>query len=615
MVPPPLIEFRNISKKFGEIYANRGICLEIRRGEIHAIAGENGAGKTTLMKVLFGRLQPDSGSLILRGSPVSFGSPREAVRAGIGMVHQDILFFPQLSVLENIIVGFEPSWPSFSRSESGAGFFVKVLRTGPARKLIKEIQDSLGFRLEMERQANELPFALRQQIELVRMLYRGTEVLILDEPTSLLSPSETEKFLDLMKSLRAGGRTVLFISHRLMEIFSVADRITVLRGGGLEATLDAGATNMEEIARIMVVGAEPARGGIAPEACPGIVQSEVVTPTAGIGGPKHAAVYDPQLPPPRAGEAGWVESRAAWDPPHQPLREAVRRRRLSRPVWVAPVLELRNLRAGPSGSEPALRNISISIAKGEIFGLGGIVGNGQRSLARVIAGKIRPDSGVIQFHGEQISRMDIKERLAKNLRWLQENPLEEALLPRRSLWENFLLGRQRRAEFAKAGFVRKQQIINFSEEQIALNDIAAPGPLEPLSSLSGGNRQKVALARVLAGPPSLAVLEQPCRGLDLRATGALHDRLLELSSKSGVSFILISYDFDELLSICDRIAVIYRGEIMGTAESSNLSREILGRWAAGIKGGSGDKTDAETGRGPNMERRGEGEKKRGDLDE
>ena len=515
----PLVEIRSIYKKFGSFYANRNISLQIARGEVHAIVGENGAGKTTLMNVLFGRLRPDSGSIILRGIPVSFRSPREALRAGIGMVHQDMLFFPQLSVLENIIVGCETQRPSF---------FAGVLRTGRARQEVNRIQDSLGFRLELDRQAKELPFARRQQIELVRMLYRGAEILILDEPTSLLFPEETEKLLDLMKSLRAGGRTVLFISHRLVEVFSAADRITVLRGGSLAATLDAGGTDIEEIARLMVGRAEPVR--------------------------RNAA--NPR-PPPKC---------------------------LSGHMAAAPRrLEIRNLSVGPAGTEPALRDISISIGKGEIFGIGGIVGNGQRPLARVLAGKTRPDSGWVRFEGEEISRLDLKERLRKNILWLPENPVEEALLPERPLWENFLLGRQREKEFARAGFIRKQKVIRFSEEQVTLNSIAAPGPLEPLSGLSGGNRQKVALARVLAGSPILAILEQPCRGLDLHAAGAVYDRLLELSRSRGVSFILISYDFDELISICDRIAVIYRGEIIGKIESAKASRELLGRWAAGVR--------------------------------
>ena len=376
--------------------------------------------------------------------------------------------------------------------------------------------------LDLKRQAKDLSFAQRQQIELVRLLYRGAEILILDEPTSLLSPDETEKLLALMKSLRDGGRTVLFISHRLGEVFSVADRITVLRKGCLAATLDAGFTSAEEIARLMVGG--------------------------------------------------------RWDPPRR--RAALPRRSAGAN---APVLELQEVSMGPDRTEPALHDISISISKGEIFGIGGIVGNGQRSLARVLAGKIRPDSGSVRFEGAEISRLDIKGRLGRRIRWLQENPVEEALLPERPLWENFLLGRQREKEFERTGLIRQEEILRFSTEQISQGNIAASGPLESISGLSGGNRQKVALARVLTGPPRLAILEQPCRGLDLKAAASVRDHLLTLSRADGVSFIVISYDFDELISLCDRIAVIYRGAIIGIAESAEISRELLGRWAAGVK--------------------------------
>ena len=571
----PFIQFRNTSKRFGEFYANRDICLDIGRGEIHAIVGENGAGKTTLMNVLFGRLRLDSGSLILRGIPVSFGSPREAVRAGIGMVHQDVLCFPQLSVLENIILGREDAWPSFLKG---------ILRTGPAKKEIHGIQDSLGFHLELNRLAKELSFASRQQIELVRILYRKAEILILDEPTSLLSPDETEKFLDQIKSIRAGGRTVLFISHRLVEVFAVADRITVLRGGRLAATLNSGATDIEEIARLMMADAEPGQAEIAePDRCAGPVPRHPPLETEPAGWAERAlGGRSSTHEPPRKSTGGPVGAGLAREKRELPPAGAGGRRQFSFSAD-APVLELRNLGTGPIGTEPALRDISISIGKGEIFGIGGIVGNGQRSLARIIAGKTRPDSGGVTFLGEEISRTDLKERLKKNIRWLPENPTEEALLQERPLWENFLIGRfEWKKEFTRAGFICKQKVLRFSTKLVSLEDIAARDPLEPLSSLSGGNRQKVALARVLAGSPLLAILEQPCRGLDLRATKAVHDRVLELSRSRAVSFILISYDFDELICLCDRIAVIYRGEIMGMAESENLSREILGRWAVGV---------------------------------
>jgi simple sugar transport system ATP-binding protein len=443
------------------------------------------------------------------------------------MVHQNILFFPQLSVLENIILGCESEdGREISERSPWRPPFGAILRTGSARRKAGRIQDSLGLHLDLERQAKELPFAQRQQIELVKLLYRGAEILILDEPTSLLSPDETKKFLDLMKSLREGGRTVLFISHRLSEVFSVADRITVLRKGCLAATLEAGRTGADEIAELMVGG--------------------------------------------------------QWEPPHDsagglpglPHRPAAAN---------GPILELRDVGIGPRGTEPALRDISIAVAKGEIFGIGGIVGNGQRSLARILAGKTRPDNGSIRFEGVEISRLDIDERIKRSIRWLPENPIEEALLPERPIWENLLLGRQREKGFARAGFICRKKIIGFAMEQISLDNIAATGPLEPVFGLSGGNRQKVALARVLAGPPRLAILEQPCRGLDLRAAGTIHDRLLKLSRAGLVSFIVISYDFDELISLCDRVAIIYRGEIMETVESANASRELLGRWATGVK--------------------------------
>ncbi len=303
------------------------------------------------------------------------------------------------------------------------------------------IQDSLGFHLELDRQAKELPFAQRQQIELVRLLYRGAEILILDEPTSLLSPGETEKFLDLMKSLRAGGRTVLFISHRLGEVFSVADRITVLRKGSLAATLDAGATCIEEVARLMAGGAS--------EQGPATRSVE----NAAFGGGRGGAVLGNQdrLAP-----------------------------KASDYTAAAPcLLELRNLGVGPSGTEPALRDISISIGKGEIFGIGGIVGNGQRSLARVLAGKTCPDSGSLLLDGLEISRLDIKERLKRNIRWLPENPVEETLLPERPLWENFLLGRQREKEFEKVGLIRRRKIIRFSQEQVSLQQYRGPRSARP----------------------------------------------------------------------------------------------------------------------------------------
>lgn len=513
--PVPFLELRGVSRKFGERFANRDISIQVHRGEIHAVVGENGAGKTTLMNMIYGRLVPDSGAVLLRGTTVSFKTPRDAIRAGIGMVHQNILLFPQLSVLENVIVGFESSQLGF-------------LRRHQARKELLRLQHTFGFHLDPDRMASDFPLAQRQQIELLRILLRGAELFILDEPSSLLAPGETEKLLDLLKSLRAGGSTIIFISHRLSEVFAVADRITVLRKGKVEATLEASGTSPEEIAALMV----------------------------GSGGKSDEPICEIERK-----EAGRVIGRGMGQL----------------------CLELCGLNIQASGTDPALRDISISVCEGEIFGIGGVTGNGQRSLARALAGRMKSENGSIYFAGEDVSGLSLSQRRDRGIHWLPENLLEEALLPDRPLWENLLLGRQREGEFRRFGFLQKERIIRFAEEEVRANNIAASGVHDPLAGLSGGNRQKVALARVLACAVRLAIIEQPCRGLDLHAAGRIRARLSELARVGRITLVVISYDLDELLAICDRVAVLYRGEVMGIAERSAFMREQLGRWMAGMQ--------------------------------
>ena len=510
-----MIDIRHISKKFGNFYANKDISLTIGEGEIHAIAGENGAGKTTLMNILFGRVRPDTGSIYLNRKPVSFRGPGDAIRAGLGMVHQNILTFPQLSVLENIVTGSEPSH---------AG----LLKIKEAREQLLRLQELFGFHVDLDRPARELPFAQRQQIEIMRALYRGGRILILDEPTSLLSPEEAQRLLEMIKSLRAGGRTVLFISHRLNEVFSVADRITVLRHGGVAAVLDSHQTDPSQIAGLMVG---------------------------------------------RPSEAGTAADR----------EEQSYARHFSGAFPQQPALELRDLCLRQDGTEPAVRNVSLTVSAGEIFGFAGIVGNGQRSLARALAGKMVPESGKIALDGLDVSKTGIAERLRKGVRRLPENPVEEALLPLRPLWENFVLGFQRTRDFARLGFLRMSNILRFCQDQIQNSDIAASDAYELLASLSGGNRQKVALALTLAASPKLVVLEQPTRGLDLHAARRVHDRIRKLSREKMMTFIVISYDLDELLSLCDRVAVFHLGSITGMTQRDGFSRELMGKWMAGVQ--------------------------------
>jgi len=517
----PLIEFQNVTKRYADLYANRDIVLAVAKGEIHAIAGENGAGKTTLMNILFGRVRPDGGTILFRGKPVGFRSSRDAIRAGIGMVHQNILIFPQLSVLENIILGSEPSRHG-------------ILGSDAARRELLHLQDIFGFKLDPDRPAEELPFSQRQQIELLRLLYRGAEVLILDEPTSLLAPPEVDRLLEFLRELRFAGRTILFISHRLPEVFSIADRITVLRKGRVAATRETGNASPNEIAHLMV-------------SSPGEAD-----------GPLFAADNRSN------GKAGRLRSALKPEPP---------------------ILELRNLEIGPSDVEPGLENLSLSIGKGDIFGIGGIVGNGQNLFALALAGAVSIEGGIILFAGSDITNLPLKDRLQKGICRLPENPSEELFLPGRPLWENFLLGRQWKAEFQRKGLLLKQKILESTLDRIKKNDIAASSPFDPISSLSGGNQQKAALAGVLGDSPRLVILEQPSRGLDLHACARLKEKIIDLSTKEGTTFVYISYDLDELISVCDRIAVFFRGKIMGIAERGSVSRELLSRWMVGLKPG------------------------------
>ncbi|MCE5335626.1 MAG: ABC transporter ATP-binding protein [Desulfobacteraceae bacterium] len=514
--PPtlPALEVRNISKKFGTVDANRDISLSVRPGEIHAVVGENGAGKSTLMNMIFGRISPDSGAILLSGNPVCFRSPRDAIRAGIGMVHQNILCFPQLSVLENVICGSEPSR-------------ARLVRTTTAREELLRLQGLFGFHLDPDLPVLELPFAQRQQIEILRALYRRAEILILDEPTSLLAPGETDRLLSLLESLRAGGNTILFISHRLSEVFRIADRVTVLRKGRALATIETAATDPCEIARLMVgASRNGAREG------------------KGTG---NAADF---RQPCNSGEA---------------------------------VLEISGLSIRAREPDPAIRNITISIGRGEIFGIGGIVGNGQRVLAGAIAGRIIPDEGIIRVRGEDVTALRIGARIKRGIHWLPEDLNGEALLPDHAVWENFLLGLQRESPFSRGNLLMPEEIVRYCSERIAENGIEPPDPHLRVARLSGGNRQKVAVGRILARKPVLAVIEQPSRGLDLHASARLRERLVSLCRAQGTAMLVFSYDLEELTALCDRIAVLYRGEVMGTAARGDFSCELLGRWMAGMK--------------------------------
>lgn len=516
----PFIALRTISRRFGPVSANRDISLDLVEGEIHAIVGENGAGKSTLMKILSGELQPDGGEIRLRGHRITFRRPQDAIAAGIGMAHQHFLVFPQLTAMENIIVGKEPArWGWINRRQ--------------ADQELLALCRSIGFALPLEVPAARLSFAHLQQIEILRLLYRKVKVLIFDEPTSLLAPPEAERFLDLLHTLQSSGHTILFISHRLREVLAVADRVSILNRGRALGTFMTTEISQERLVQLVIAGAD--------------------------AGSNHHCHTTPTPSPP------------TFQPPPFTL-----------PSSPTPILELNEVTTRSGYQEANLDRFSLTLARGEIVGLGGVVGNGQRTLALQLIGLQPVERGSIVFSGQEITRLSPGERLAMGIRWLPANPVEEALLPSRALWENLLLGHQRQPFLQRFGWLRRKIIKQRAAEHLDRNNVVHASLDEPLSSLSGGNMQKLALCRVLEGSPSLVILEQPSRGLDLRAQEHLRDRILELN-RGGVTFLIISYDLEELLRLSHRLGILYRGRLIGLTTPAEASHGQLGRWMLGVE--------------------------------
>lgn len=511
----PRLSVRNISKRFGTLWANRDISLDIHEAEIHAIVGENGAGKSTFAKILNGHWKPDSGEILIRGQAVRFSSPQDAFAKGIGMAYQQLLVFPQMTALDNIIVGHEP------------GNLGLVDRTR-ARATLEDLCRSVSFDLSLNAPLYDLSYAQRQQIEILRLLYRGTDVLILDEPTSLLALPETEKLLDLMRKLRASGHTVVFVSHRLREVFAVSDRISVLKRGRLVATLPTSDTSIEEVAHLIIYG-----------------DSEPSSPVRSV----KMNRLEPQI--------------------IRPL-SALR-----------PVLTVQDVTTLPTGQESGLDRVSFDVLEGEVFGLGGVVGNGQRALAMLLAGLVKADYGTVHMEEKDITAISTKARVEMGIRWLPANTLEEALLPDRPLWENAYLGFQNQAHWQRYGWLNKDAIRLWVQTMCSNQHVIFGSLDESVFNLSGGNLQKLVLGRVLFGKPRLIILEQPGCGLDLEAQRRLHARIQELSGE-GTSFLIISYDLDELVALSHRVGIMYRGRLMGIQTRNSIDMDRLGQWMVGV---------------------------------
>jgi ABC-type uncharacterized transport system ATPase subunit len=495
------IVIEGITKSFGAFRALDDVSLSVKRGDIHAILGENGAGKTTLMNILYGLYQPDRGRIILDGSPVTLASPKHAIELGIGMIHQHFMLVNSLTVVENIVLGLERGFKAVDIAAHGTR--------------ILEMSRGFGFDIDPAAEVWTLPMGTRQRVEILKVLYRNAEVLILDEPTSVLAPGEVDAFLDGLKKLRAAGHTILFITHKLEEVMKVANRVTVMRLGKVSDEMDAAGTTPRELARKMVG------------------------------------------------------------------REIVMRidRRTAMPGEKR--LELNDLVALSDRGVRALDGLSLDVRAGEIHGVCGVDGNGQRELGEVIAG-LRPlMSGSISADGTTIDNLSVKERRQRGLGFVPEDRQGTALVLDYSIATNLVLRDFDEPPVSKRGLLDLRHIARNAAQLVKRYDVRARSAQQLVRFLSGGNQQKVVLAREIEGRPNILVVMQACKGLDVGAIEFVQNTLLELRS-TGVAILYVSTELEHVLEVSDRVSVIFRGRITGTVPVSGASAARIGELMSGL---------------------------------
>ncbi len=512
------VELSGITKTFPGVVANDHIDLEIRKGEVHCLLGENGAGKSTLMNILSGMVQPDDGEIRIGAQAVRIGSPKRAIELGIGMVYQHTTLVPTLTALDNLMMGDSRA---IRLDESGS------------RARLAEVAAMLGIEVDADAEAGSLSLGQQQQVEIVKALWRGSKVLILDEPTSMLTPQGVTELANALGRLKGHGLAVVLITHKLHEATGMGDRVTVLKQGrvaGRLAPADLGGRTHDELQAVIV----------------GMMFGEQAAP-------------EPEL----VELQGHVEG-------HSPRAE----------LPAQPLLELDDLHVAAYGGEMGLQGVSLQVRPGEILGVAGVDGNGQRELAEAIAGQRPASAGDVRFRSVSISRLSVRQRERMGLRYVSDDRLGEGTVAALSVGLNLVLKRIGQTPFWRRGTVRQREVERNAVGKIAEYGIRTPGPQTRVGTLSGGNVQKVVLARELAHDPRLVVYNKPTYGLDILTTRAVRARIRELAGQ-GVSALLISTDLDELVALCDRIAVLSRGRLTGIVQNGPGAEQRVGELMVG----------------------------------
>ena len=508
----PAIRMTGIDKSFGAIWANRGASLEVMPGEIHALVGENGAGKSTLMRILGGLMKPDAGRVEVNGRDVTGWSTSDAIAAGIGIVHQHFMLVPTLTVAENLVLGCEPKTR------------LMALDYRRAADDVRQLSNDTGLVIAPGRLVSDLSVGEAQRVEILKVLFRGAKILVLDEPTAVLSPPEVRELWSVLRGLRDKGATVVLITHRLDEVVELSDTITVMRGGSTVERIRTSATTPSEVARAMV-GREVS-----------LSAGKRVQPLARPSGPQS--------------------NRG---------------------------LEARNLHILSPRGIRLVDGISFSVKPGEILGIAGVEGNGQTELIEALAGLRPVFSGDILIDGVDVTRRPVSARHDAGLSHIPEDRHRRGLILEYSVADNLILGIQK--YFAKRGVLDHDRVLGNALEEISAFDIRPPNPLLPTRALSGGNQQKVVIAREMGRNFSVLLASQPTRGVDVGAIEFIHAQLLEARS-NGKAILLVSAELNEVLALSDRIAVMYRGKFAVVMPASEASEEVLGEYMIGTKKGT-----------------------------
>jgi simple sugar transport system ATP-binding protein len=495
------VELKDIVKCFPGVRANSKVCFDVEPGEVHALLGENGAGKSTLMRQLYGMYQPDEGEIIIDGRRLVFKSPADAIRAGIGMIHQHFMLVPTLTVAQNVALG--------QRSTRGP-----LLDLARVSVRITELAAGYGLKVDPEAYVWQLSVGEQQRVEILKALYRGAGLIILDEPTAVLTPQEVDDLFETLRRMVAEGHSLIFISHKLNEVMAISDRVTVLRDG-------------------RVVGAGPTRD---------LTRDDLVKMMVGR-------------------ELKEIEAR--------PLEAG------------PPCLQVAGLRAMGDRGDEALRGIDMTIHTGEILGLAGVSGNGQRELAECLAGMRKTDSGRISIGDRDITTATLNERVDAGMAYIPEERMRDGAIREFTVQENVFLHDHASPEFRHGIFLDFAKMSVHAARLVAEFAVKTPGLDTPVKNLSGGNIQKLIMARELSRDPSVLIAAQPTRGVDIGATGYIHQRLLEQRDR-GKAILLISEDLDEIRALSDRIAVMYEGRIIGLVERGQASVEEIGLMMAGV---------------------------------